>query len=450
MADVVVPRGYDLRLAGKPEPIVQDVGIPRRIGFSPTPFPNLKLRVLVKEGDWVQTGAPLLEAKLQPEIKFSSTATGTVAEVRRGERRVLEQITIDVAEREEFVSFGPLNPATASRDEVRTLLLTSGLWPRLRQHPYSRIPHPKDDPKGIFVSATSTAPLGVDPTIAVRGQGDALQAGFAALAKLTSGKVHVGVAADAGSPTPEIAGLTGVELHTVRGRHPAGDAAVQAFYIDRVRPGEVAWRLELQDVVAIGRLCQTGRLSGERVYALAGNGVAAPHRKCYRTRFGALASTLTAGKLQSGDQRIISGDVLSGERIAPDQPIGFYDTMVTVVPEGRRREWFGWMLPGRDKYSFSRTFLSALAPTDAAFEADTNLHGGRRACIQCGYCNDVCPTDVLPLPTWKAIAYGDLEEAEQLGLVDCVGCGLCTYVCPSKIEIDGVLADGLIALQKEG
>lgn len=450
MAEIAVQRGYNLRLAGKPEPVIQDADFPRKVAIRPTEFPLLKLRVLVKEGDRVQTGTPLMEVKLQPEIKFTSPASGTVSEVRRGPRRLHEQITVDVSEREEFVEFGPLNPATATREQIVAHLLRSGLWPRLRQHPFARVPHPSDKPKGIFVSGFCTTPLGLDPNVVVRGQGEALQVGFAALARLTDGKVHVGVSAGEPAAASELTSLKGVELHRVTGAHPAGNPVVQAFYIDRVRPGEVAWYLDIQDVIVVGKLCQTGRLSGERVYALSGNGVAPRHRRYYRSRFGVVSSILTDGKLDPCEQRVISGDILTGEKIAADQCVGFFDDMLTVVPEGRKRHWLGWLAPGRDKYSYSRTFLSALAPKDESFGVDTNLHGGHRACIQCGYCNDVCPTDVFALPTWKAVSYGDIEEAEKLGITDCVGCGLCTYVCPSKIEIDSILEEGLVKIQKEG
>jgi Na+-transporting NADH:ubiquinone oxidoreductase subunit A len=191
-------------------------------------------------------------------------------------------------------------------------------------------------------------------------------------------------------------------------------------------------------------------LSGERIIALAGNGVAAAERKLYRTRVGVLANQLTNGKLNTGEQRLISGDVLTGQRITADDPVGLYDDQLTVIPEGRLRQFIGWMLPGSDKYSYSRAFLSATKPADTEWSVDTNLHGGHRACIQCGYCNDVCPTDVMVLPTWKAVSYGDLEEAEKFGITDCAGCGLCTYVCPSKIEIDSLLHEGLAKIQKEG
>ena len=449
MAEINVKRGYNLSLAGKPDSQLAEGPFPKQVAIRPSDLGGLKLRVLVKDGDPVQVGTPLMELKTNPDIKFTSPAGGKVAEVRRGDRRKLLQIIVDVDTNEKSVDFGSLSPASASREQVLSQLLRSGLFAKIRQHPFARIASPTDLPKGIFVSGVSTSPHGPDLNLVVNGQGEALSAGLMALAKLTSGKVHLSRPAK-GNVAPELSSAKGAELHTVSGKHPAGSAALQAYYVDRVRPGEVIWYLDIQEVIAIGKLMQTGKASFDRVVALAGNGVSPAGRKHYRTRAGVMAGLLLQGKLAAGEQRIISGDILTGAKIAESEPVGFFDSIVTVVPEGRHREILGWLLPGLNKYSYSRTFLSALKPATTEWEVDTNLHGGHRACIQCGYCNDVCPTDVLALPTWKAVSYGDLEEAEQLGITDCIGCGLCTYVCPSKIEIDGIIESGLVKIQKEG
>jgi Na+-transporting NADH:ubiquinone oxidoreductase subunit A len=449
MAEIKVKRGYNLNLAGKPDSQIVDGPFPKQVSIRPADLGELKLRVLVKEGDPVQIGTPLMELKLLPEVKFTSPAGGKVLEVRRGDRRKLLQIIVQVDANEKGIDFGTLNLSSATRDQVMQHLLKSGLFAKIRQHPYGRLASPSDTPKGIFVSGVSTSPHGPDINLIVSGQGEALSAGLTALSKVTSGKVHLS-RPSRGKVAPELSSAKGAELHTVSGKHPAGSAPLQAYYIDRVRPGEVIWYLDIQDVLAIGKLVQTGKLTGERIVALAGNGVSAGSRKHYRTRAGIMAGLLLQGKLAAGEQRIISGDILTGAKIADGEPLGFYDSMLTVVPEGRKREILGWLLPGLNKYSYSRTFLSSLKPASTEWEVDTNLHGGHRACIQCGYCNDVCPTEVLALPTWKAVAYGDLEEAEQLGITDCIGCGLCTYVCPSKIEVDGIIESGLVKIQKEG
>ncbi len=80
---------------------------------------------------------------------------------------------------------------------------------------------------------------------------------------------------------------------------------------------------------------------------------------------------------------------------------------------------------------------------------DCNRHGGVRACIACGYCAQVCPVDILPQLTFKAVLADTVEEFLAHGLLDCVECGLCTYVCPSKIELADILVQAKAAYYKE-
>ena len=78
-----------------------------------------------------------------------------------------------------------------------------------------------------------------------------------------------------------------------------------------------------------------------------------------------------------------------------------------------------------------------------------SVHGSDRACIACGYCTQVCPVDILPQFTYKAILAGEVEESLEHGLLDCVECGLCSYVCPSKIELFETLKNAKADFYKE-
>ena len=450
MAQIALEQGYDLKLTGAPTPTVVDAEFPRRVGLRPPEFRGVKWRPLVDEGADVRTGTPLLEHRGRPEIVLVSPATGKVAELKRGERRVLLEVAIDVSGGDEFEDSGSIDPASVDGEAVRSLLLRGGVWPLLRQHPFAKIADPAEKPKAIFVSGVASEPFQPDPAWILQGEEAAFQLGLDALGKLTDGKVHLTTRADSSHACRALSDARNVERHAIEGAHPSGHAAVQAFRIDRVKPGEVIWYLNAADALTIGRLCRDGHFPPERTVALAGAGIGAEHRQLYRTRAGVTLETLVEGKLEPGDQRLISGGVLTGAAVSASSPLGFFDHLVTAIPEGRRRDFLGWLRPGADKYSWSRTFLSALAPKEKTFVQDTNLNGGERACIQSGYCLKVCPTDVQPLFVWKAVSYGDIEEAEELGILDCVDCGLCTYVCPSKIEIGSIIRRGLDQMEKEG
>ena len=92
---------------------------------------------------------------------------------------------------------------------------------------------------------------------------------------------------------------------------------------------------------------------------------------------------MVSGNVKSGNCRFISGNVLTGEKIEKDGFVGFYHSMVTIIPEGNYHEFFGWVLPGFNKFSFSGTFLARLTP-NKKFHVDTNLHGGERAYVMTG------------------------------------------------------------------
>lgn len=448
MADIVIRQGHDLRIVGNPSQNLADAPYPAIVGVRPGSIRGFGPRVLVNEGDRVLTGAPLLGDKKTPEIVVASPATGTVKEIRRGPRRALISVSIETEPTDEFVKHEPIDVAAADRQAIRARLLEAGLWPVVRQHPFAKIANPNDVPKAIFISAVETEPFAPDPVVVLSHDDGSFQVGLDAIGKLTDGAVHL--THYEGKSCPAIDNARNVQRHTVVGPHPAGSAPIHAFFIDRVKPGEVIWYLDVQHVQALGRLFRDGVVSSDRIITLAGNGVQAQHRQYFRTRAGIQLASLLATKLQKGEQRIVSGGLLTGERVSAEDFLGYYDMAVNVVPEGRRRELLGWLTPGGKKYSLSRAFSSALSPLDHKFEPDTNLNGGVRACIQSGYCLDVCPTDVKPLFVWKAVAAGDLEEADQLGILDCVDCGLCTFVCPSKIEIGTIIRQGLDQIEKEG
>ncbi len=54
------------------------------------------------------------------------------------------------------------------------------------------------------------------------------------------------------------------------------------------------------------------------------------------------------------------------------------------------------------------------------------------ACVHCGLCVEVCPSEISPVMITLAAENGLYEESAAWGAEDCLRCGNCTYVCPSK------------------
>jgi Na+-transporting NADH:ubiquinone oxidoreductase subunit A len=370
-----------------------------------------------------------------------------VKEIVRGDKRLLIEIVIE-QQGNDRIDFGVADPMKLSREEVTAKIMSSGLWPVLRQRPYHIVARPGRVPKAIFISAFDTAPLAPDlDFVMANTHGTHMQSGINVLSRLTDGKIHISFDAE-GSRVGEMKNLKGIEYHYFKGPHPAGNVGVQIHHIDAVSKGEMVWTIDIQDVVALGRLFDAGFHDRERIIALAGTGVL--HRKYHRIRPGASVSGILKANLKDEHHRVISGNVLTGKKISPDGSLGFYDNMVTVVPEGDHNEFFGWASPGYTKYSYWRTFLSKLLPKKD-YVLDTNLNGGRRAFVVTGHYENVLPMDIYPVHLVKAILAEDVELMESLGIYEVAeeDFALCEYIDPSKSEIQELIRQGINLMLKE-
>jgi Na+-transporting NADH:ubiquinone oxidoreductase subunit A len=440
-------KGLNIRLAGKAEKILLPEVTVTRFGVRFADFPGLVARLEVQEGDRVMAGSVLFHDKAAPEVKYVSPVSGVVREIIRGDKRVLVEVVID-QEGNEKINFGAADPLKLTREEVTSKLQQSGLWPVLRQRPYHIVARPGVVPRDIFISAFDTAPLAPDIDFALTNiHGGHLQSGINALSGLTSGKIHISTEAG-GSRVTEMKNLKNVVFHQFSGPHPAGNPGIQIHHIAPVSKGEVVWTVDLQDVVSIGRLFDTGFYDRERIIALAGPGV--QHRNYHRITPGASVSGILKGNLAEGKWRIISGNVLTGKKITPEGSFGFYDNMVTVIPEGDYHELLGWAGPGLKKFSYWRTFVSRLIP-QKEYKIDTNLHGGRRAFVVTGHYEKVLPMDIYPMHLLKAILTGEIEMMENLGIYEVAeeDFALCEYIDPSKTEIQEIIRNGINLMIKE-
>ncbi|MGA2230018.1 MAG: 4Fe-4S dicluster domain-containing protein [Tepidisphaeraceae bacterium] len=56
-------------------------------------------------------------------------------------------------------------------------------------------------------------------------------------------------------------------------------------------------------------------------------------------------------------------------------------------------------------------------------------------CIRCGWCLDVCPTQVWPALALEAAQRGDAKIAARANASACIECGLCDQICPSDLPL---------------
>jgi len=438
-------KGLNIKLKGSAKPELETLAVPGFIALKPTDFPGLTPKLKVKADTLVKAGDALFYDKYHPEIVFTAPLGGKVASVNRGERRKILEVVIETDVKAGSVEFKKADPNSLSGEAVKELILTSGLWPFIKKRPYGVIASPEEKPISIYISTFDTAPLAPDYDFLLKGQMETFQTGINALAKLTSGKVNLGV-----RPDSPFSSIKNVVVNTFDGPHPAGNVGIQIHHTSPINKGDIVWTVNAQDVLFIGRLFETGKIDFSKIIALTGSEVEKP--KYYKTVLGAPISLLTEGKLMNAEykQRIISGNVLTGTRVKAPNFLGYYDSMLSVIPEGDEFELMGWATPGIDKFTATKAFLSKLFPKKE-YVLNANLHGGDRAFVVSGQYEKLLPMDILPVHLLKAILVNDIDKMEQLGIYEVVeeDLALCEYACTSKIKVQDILRTGINTLIKE-
>lgn len=445
-------KGFDIKLAGKPQSKRLENSPAKLVAFKPTDFFGiLRPKVVVNVGDTVQAGSPIFFDKKMPQAKFTSPVSGEVVEVVRGEKRVPLAIKILADAQTQYVQF-PSYSATdlAGLDRATMVdnLLASGVWPNIIERPFGIVADPSVAPRDIFISAYDSAPLAPDYNFVFAQDVETLQAGIQVLQKLTNGKIHLSIAMQA--PADSVfRKLAGVTLHEFSGPHPSGNVGVQIHHIAPINKGETVWTLTPYALQQIGRLFLTGKYDASKLIALSGSELKDPQYAQVIT--GASVEALLANNLKNDHVRVISGNVLTGESIGKDGFLGFHATQVTVIPEGDYHEFLGWILPTAKKLSFHNAFglLSSILPKKE-YVLDSNLHGEERAFVQTGVFEQLVPMDIYPIFLLKAIMANDFEEMEALGIYEVLeeDLALCEFADVSKMEIQAIVRDGLQALQE--
>jgi Na+-transporting NADH:ubiquinone oxidoreductase subunit A len=443
-----ITRGLDIRLAGEASKIFLNTSLPEVFAVQPTDFPGVIPRLLVEPGDEVKAGSPLFSDKSNEAIKFCSPVSGEVAEIVRGDKRKVLEVKILADKELEYLSFKKVHPQHLNREDVIAMILEGGAWPLIRQRPFGIIANPGDKPKSVFISCFDTNPLAPDINFIMQhGEAD-FQTGIDALKKLTEGKIHLNLKAGV-QASPVFTNAKGTEVNYISGPHPAGNVGVQIHHIDPVNKGEVVWCVNPQDVLVIGRLFNEGRFDASKVVVLTGSQVKNP--AYYKTIAGAsVKHIIENGEMKEGDNRIISGNVLTGRKISEEGFLRFYDSQITIIPEGKEPEFFGWLKPGVNKFSMSRTFLTWLTP-GKQHRLNTNLHGEERPFVVSGQYEKVFPMDIYPVHLLKSILVEDVDLMEKLGIYEVVeeDFALCEFVCTSKIESQDIIRRGIEIMRKE-
>ena len=440
--NIVLKKGLDIPVSGAAESVLSKTVSPGIVAVEPTALKGFTPRLLVKEGDKVLAGSPVMADKKNADILLASPVSGTVKAIVRGDKRKLLAVTVEADDVQEYLKS---EPKAATKEEVKESLLKAGLWPFIVQRPYGIVADPAAEPKSIFVSAFSTAPLAADTEFTLGGRVNDIQAAVNALAKIAT--VHVGIA----KADSAFAKIENAEITVFSGKHPAGNVGIQIAAVSPILKGDTIWTVSLQGLAAIGKFLTKGIYDVRRKVAVAGPAAIEP--AYVETLPGAPMKTLAGfyGGYEDG-LRIVSGDILSGKTVGAEGYLGFFDDTVTILREGTEPELLGWAKPVRwSQFSTDHSYFSWLTPW-RKYDMDTNLHGGPRAFVMNdSYYAKVLPMGIFPIYLTKACLAGDIDKMEQFGIYQVLpeDLALCEYIDPSKNNIQEMIAQGIDLMLKE-
>ena len=447
MANVIkLRKGLDINLKGIAAKELVSVKEPGIYSLVPDDFTGVKPKVVVKEGENVLAGGPLFVDKNHPEVKFVSPVSGVVTSVERGERRKVLNIIVKADEKQQYVEFGKMNLAELNAEQVKEALMNAGLFAFFRQRPFDVVPDPTDAPQAIFVSAFDSAPLAPDFELALKGEEANFQTGLNALAKMAKTYLSISVKQKSEALTQ----AKNVILTAFDGPHPAGNVGVQINHLAPIAKGNVVWTIGAEAVIFIGRLVNTGRVDLTRTVAVTGSEVLKP-AYC-KLKVGAQLTEVFKGNVTTDkDLRYISGNPLTGKKVAADGYLGAFHSQLTVIPEGdETHEMLGWIMPRFNEYSTSRSYFSWLLGKKQ-YKIDARIKGGERHMIMSGEYDKVFPMDIYPEYLVKAIIAGDIDRMEALGIYEVApeDFAVAEFVCSSKLELQRIVRQGLDMLRKE-
>ncbi len=446
---IKIKQGLDLPITGAPEQAIKDTKKVTQVALLGDDYVGMKPTMLIEEGDVVKCGQPLFTDKKNEGVLFTAPASGKVIAINRGTKRKLLSVVIEIDGdvNESFEKYSPEQLSSLDREAVQKNLVQSGMWTALRTRPYSKIPALDADADAIFVTAIDTHPLAADPALVITEQNLSFNQGLQILSKLTKGKVFV---CSGEKPSFSIDTNDRIVHQEFSGAHPAGLVGTHIHFLHGANNAHPVWHIGYQDVIAVGKLFTEGKLYTDRVISIGGPSAKQP--RLIRTQIGASIKELLEVEVDKGDIRKISGSVFSGFSAAGSRGfLGRYHNQISLLPEGREKEFLGWIMPGSDKYSVTRSFLSHLS-FGKLFDFTTTTGGSPRALMPIGSYERVMPLDMLATQLLRALVTKDTDEAQALGCLelDEEDLALATFVCPGKHEFGPMLREALTTIEKEG
>jgi Na+-transporting NADH:ubiquinone oxidoreductase subunit A len=395
---------------------------------------GLKPKILVREGDHVLKGAPLLEDKTNPGFTVNSPVNGVIHEINRGEKRALVSIVINKTN-DDSVAFDQSNNKLEN-------LRNASLWDSFRERPFNRVPNINTRPDFLFINACKADGLEASPNQILEVEAENFLAGIKFLVDALGCEINLC------SYSNIYIGELDVNQYVVEGKYPAGNSSIHIQNIKPLTKNTKTWTINWQDVVRIGNSVKSGNFCFDKYVSICGPACEEP--KIVKTNLGANMEELTAGTL-STNLRKVSGSLLYGRSgDSYSDYLTRYSNQISLVSDERKATFFNWLQPGLENHSNSNVFLSSFLKPEK-FNFDTNINGGYRAIVPIGVFDEVNPYEIDSTLFLKSLAIGDLVALRELGIFDLSDedMGIFSYVCPSKYDYVALFNDCMEMIWKE-
>ena len=395
---------------------------------------GLKPKILVREGDHVLKGAPLLEDKTNPGFTVNSPVNGVIHEINRGEKRALVSIVINKTN-DDSVAFDQSNNKLEN-------LRNASLWDSFRERPFNRVPNINTRPDFLFINACKADGLEASPNQILEVEAENFLAGIKFLIDALGCEINLC------SYSNIYIGELDVNQYVVEGKYPAGNSSIHIQNIKPLTKNTKTWTINWQDVVRIGNSVKSGNFCFDKYVSICGPACEEP--KIIKTNLGANMEELTAGTL-STNLRKVSGSLLYGRSgDSYSDYLTRYSNQISLVSDERKATFFNWLQPGLENHSNSNVFLSSFLKPEK-FNFDTNINGGYRAIVPIGVFDEVNPYEIDSTLFLKSLAIGDLVALRELGIFDLSDedMGIFSYVCPSKYDYVALFNDCMEMIWKE-
>ncbi len=432
--------GYNVVLGGRPASAVE---VPREPDALYLPLRSRRFTfgdLRVAEGERVHPGQVLAKDPDNFSVPLLAPREGTVRLRSADGHIVLEDIVKAPEEPYHPAEGEPHIPKEmGSAGMKRYKLLSLGAWQFFGDAHTGAMPDPFSVPRAILVSTVQLEPFLARGDVQLYKRLRSFTRGLEHLQSLLEYQPMYLVlprveSALASRVRETLRGYAWLKAVPIARRYGHDNSTVLARLLGLKRQQEhPVWAVNTAGVLAVDRALTLSRPSTVRIVSLGGPAVQEP---CHlKVMPGYPLRPMLDARLSAGPHRVINGGVLTGGAVGAEQlGLDVECEGLTVLHEQSEREFLGFTRPGFDRRSYSNCFASFFRRAFAE-PLTTGLRGERRACINCNFCEEVCPAAIMPHLIHKYLYHDALEEADRARVDLCVHCGLCSFVCPSKLEL---------------